>query len=166
MIEKIEYYKLRLEHTIKHNQEFTRLIYLVNAGALAFLAFLWKQIPDQNSDNSDFEFLKPFLTITALSLLLAINILHVLFLKRQGLWYRELKQSYWKLVGDGTEDEITVHTKSWLTDSEYKERLFSVSHILMAIHLSVAIALVIVIFGLLIYWPGSRCFFVAISSIF
>ncbi len=38
------YYRLRLEHTIQHTQQSTRLIYLVNGAVLALLYFV-AQIP-------------------------------------------------------------------------------------------------------------------------
>jgi hypothetical protein len=162
MSQKTAYYKTRLNHTIKHNQEFTRLIYLVNAGILAFLAFLWKEVLPNSPNDEKFNSLSFTLTITAFFSLFVINVLHVLFIQRQGIWYRELRQSYWKLIGRGTRDEITVQTRSIF-------KRISVTYILMAIHATVAIVFLIVIIKLFIFRyeiVKQSCFFELIHTHF
>jgi hypothetical protein len=148
MSDKTEYYKMRMEQTIKHNQEFTRLIYLVNAGILAFLAFLWREASANFLSTANFKSLSFWLTITSFGSLFLINLFHALFIKRQGIWYRELKDSYWKLIG-GNNGEITKELKS-----VWKLPGFSTTYLLIYIHLTVAISFLIAIIVLLIYWPN------------
>lgn len=149
MSDKTEYYKIRMEQTIKHNQEFTRLIYLVNAGILAFLAFLWKEISPNFSSMANFKSLAFWLTITAFGSLIIINIFHALFIKRQGIWYRELKDSYWKLISGNIKNEITKELKTI-----FKHPSISTTHLLIYIHLMVAISFSITLILFLIYGRG------------
>jgi hypothetical protein len=39
-----EYYKLRLDHTLQHTQQATRLVYLANGGVLAALYFMAEKL--------------------------------------------------------------------------------------------------------------------------
>jgi hypothetical protein len=149
MSDKTEYYKMRMEQTIKHNQEFTRLIYLVNAGILAFLAFLWKEVSPNYFSLPNFKSLAFWLTITSFASLIIINIFHALFIKRQGIWYRELKDSYWKLICRNKNNEITKELKS-----KFKHPLLSTTQLLIYIHVTVAASFLITLVMFLIYGRG------------
>lgn len=82
-----DYYRVRLEHTLKHTQESTRLIYLVNGGALGALYFA-----------AGLEALKPpyrgYMVVGVLSVLALINLVHALLIMRQGQWYAAIDERF------------------------------------------------------------------------
>jgi hypothetical protein len=96
-----EYFKLRLEHTIQHTQQSTRLIYIVNGAVLGMIYFVIQA--------SDFPARKGVIVL-ALSTLVMINFLHVLLIFRQGHWYHAIDKELASTVkaspvrlGDGSD---------------------------------------------------------------
>jgi MFS superfamily sulfate permease-like transporter len=76
-----EYCKLRLDHTLQHTQQATKLIYLVNGAVLALLYFIVRLPP--------WEYQHRMVAI-AVAALAWINFIHALLIYRQGGWYREI----------------------------------------------------------------------------
>lgn len=81
-----EYFKVRLEHTLKHTQESTRLIYLVNGGALGALYFFAKM--------GELATHKKEVVFVVLAILTVINFLHACLLIRQGQWYSDIDSAF------------------------------------------------------------------------
>ncbi len=84
--EEAEYYKTRLEHTLKHTQESTRLIYLVNGAVLALVYFVVERA-------TSFPHRKA-VVVGALLVLALTNLLHALLLGVQHQWYRKIDDAY------------------------------------------------------------------------
>lgn len=81
---KLEYYKMRLDHTVKFTHEATRNIYLVNAAVLTAAGFIFG-----TSNNIPLQmrlYLPPLLII----ILIIINLHHAAILFYQAKWYREI----------------------------------------------------------------------------
>jgi hypothetical protein len=80
------YFRVRLEHTLKHTQQTTRLIYLINGGALGLLYFAER-----------LDKLKDYQTVVAalfLGVLSFINLMHAFLIRRQGEWYSRLDKAF------------------------------------------------------------------------
>src|SRR5262249_32461126 len=73
-----EYLKLRLEHTLQHLQQATRLIYLVNGAVLAMLYFV--------AQLSGYPYKRGTL-VCILAVLAFLNIAHALFYRRHSVFY-------------------------------------------------------------------------------
>jgi len=80
------YYRVRLEHTLKHTQQTTKLIYLINGGALGLLYFAVRM--DLSLDR------KKIIAAAVLFTLALINLLHALLIGRQGQWYKILDDAF------------------------------------------------------------------------
>ncbi len=127
-----EYFKVRLEHTIKHTVEQSRLIYLINGALIALAGFIvssaavtQKQVP----------------VTLVLLLLIALNILHALFIWIQGAWYHALDEAYAQTLGIGPIRRR--EGPSWIS-----------SHaVYAAIHIAVVSALVAAVIWLLCGQP-------------
>jgi hypothetical protein len=91
MHDQAEYYKLRLEHTLQHTQQGTRLIYLANGGVLAALYFVAEKLSNNR-----------YATLAEVGLLLLLsvmNLIHCFMIVRQGKWYREIDIALADVVG-------------------------------------------------------------------
>lgn len=91
------YFRVRLEHTVRHTQQTTRLIYLVNGGALGLLYFALKEL----------ESYRGYVAVIALLVLGAVNGIHARLIQRQGKWYHELDKAF--KIASGAE-KIPVNT--------------------------------------------------------
>ena len=80
------YFRVRLEHTLKHTQQTTRLIYLINGGALGLLYFVAKM--------DELAAYKKYVVAAILSTLAFINFMHALLIGRQGQWYKLLDDAF------------------------------------------------------------------------
>jgi hypothetical protein len=75
-----EYYKIRLDHTIQHLQQATRLIYFIGGAVVAMFYFVIEKIPDATS--------KRVFAIGLLVLLGLVNVIHGLLITVQSRWYK------------------------------------------------------------------------------
>src|SRR3990170_7075170 len=79
-----EYYKIRLDHTLQHTQQATRLIYLANGAVLAALYFIVEKI------FSNLDAPVAMAEFYLLELLALMNLIHSALILRQGKWYRDI----------------------------------------------------------------------------
>lgn len=75
-----EYLKTRLEHTLRHTHEATKLIYLVDGGILAMIYFAL-------GNQSHLGGLQKVIVVFLFVILSLVNVIHARFLLRQGQWY-------------------------------------------------------------------------------
>ena len=86
MSDATEYYKTRLEHTLRHTQESTRLIYLVNGAVIALIYFMVEKATSLPR--------RDWIVLGCLVVLAVVNWLHFLLMRRQGRWYAALDDGY------------------------------------------------------------------------
>lgn len=104
-----EYYKLRLEHTIQHLQQATRLIYLVGGAVVAMFYFVIDKMSTVPSHRT--------LAGMLLLLLCAVNVVHALFIREQATWYSRFDKALAESIGAkeiGRENEGAWLTSRWL----------------------------------------------------
>ena len=80
-----EYYKVRLEHTLQHTQQSTKLIYVVNGGILALVYFVVR-LPSWPYQQAMIAFVVEALAI--------INLIHAGLIVRQGKWYSNIDNAF------------------------------------------------------------------------
>jgi hypothetical protein len=80
------YYQLRLEHTLRHTQQATRLIYLVDAGFVGALYFA--------AQMKELALHRGYVIVAVLVTLMLINFLHAMLLKRLGQCYSALDTEF------------------------------------------------------------------------
>jgi hypothetical protein len=80
------YFRVRLEHTLKHTQQSTRLIYLVNGAALGALYFAAKM--------EEIALYRRQVIVSFLFILAIINFIHACLIKRQGQWYSIIDRAF------------------------------------------------------------------------
>jgi hypothetical protein len=80
------YYRVRLEHTLKHTQQATRLIYLVNGATLGVLYFAAKL--------EEIVAYRRVVIGAVLGILAAINFVHGCLIQRQGHWYASIDKAF------------------------------------------------------------------------
>jgi hypothetical protein len=86
-----DYYKMRLEHTITHLQQATRLIYFVSGGVIATFYFVFEKLKDDPAQRH--------LGVGLLVLLGLVNAVHALFIVAQGRWYQAFDAKLAERVG-------------------------------------------------------------------
>ena len=82
-----QYYRTRLEHTLLHTQQSTRLIYLINGAMLALLYFLVGKFEKQET-----------FAFVILVVLAFVNALHAVLIVIQGTWYSSIDNGYAKFL--------------------------------------------------------------------
>ncbi|MGT2501254.1 hypothetical protein ACVOMS_11265 [Bradyrhizobium guangxiense] len=83
------YYRVRLEHTVRHTQQLTRLIYLINGGALGLLYFVAK-LDQATAIGSKAK----FIIAGVLTTLAFVNAMHARLIRRQGEWYSAIDAAF------------------------------------------------------------------------
>jgi hypothetical protein len=86
-----QYYKIRLDQTLQHTQQATRLIYLVNGAVLGALYFLFDKFPANPIAQKS-------IMICALVALGFINLMHAFLILSQGRWYGAIDAALAKSV--------------------------------------------------------------------
>ena len=86
-----DYYKLRLEHTIQHIQQATRLIYFVSGAIIAMLYFVVEKLAGSESHRA--------FGIALLLLLGLVNALHALLIRVQSDWYKAIDKELAQSIG-------------------------------------------------------------------
>lgn len=127
-----EYYKIRLEHTIQHLQQATRLIYLVSGALVAMLYFVIEKMKDSAPQR--------YFGIGLLVLLGLVNVIHALLIAVQARWYRAIDE---KLAASAGVARVT-RGRAWLGSAG----LWADLHWLIALAALCA--------GSYIWWSGSR----------
>jgi len=94
------YYRIRMQHTLRHTREITRLIYLVNGAIGGAIYFILKD----RSHWTNYAEICAFL----LFVLAAVNLMHGYLIHVQGKWYGELDTGYAKSVGLPDRPRISV----------------------------------------------------------
>lgn len=93
-----EYYKLRLQHTIEHLNQATRLIYFVSGAAVAMLYFV------VGKDSTVEEPVRRYLGIGLILLIFALFLMHGLFIWRQDRHYKDFDALFAASVGVGPKE--------------------------------------------------------------
>lgn len=91
------YFKTRLDHTIQHTQQITRLIYFVSGAVIAAFYFV-----SQHANASA----KCYLELSLLFLLGVVNFIHAKLTRRQGKWYRYIDDEFARAVWRPEEGRI------------------------------------------------------------
>jgi len=86
-----DYYKTRLEHTITHLQQATRLIYFVSGAIVAMLYFVIEKMGQAPAQR--------YFGIALLVVLGAVNAIHAQIILVQGQWYRALDIRFAQCIG-------------------------------------------------------------------
>lgn len=136
---RVDYLKMRLDHTLTHLQTASKLIYIVDGAVLAFAYFVINA----------FGLTKPIsIFLGTLAIVLAgLNFLHSRFILTQSHWYRENDKRIRKLL---KEPDV-----GRLPDRKYTKDLFTSSHgNLKHIHVWITIWLVIMSVILILYACG------------
>ena len=119
-----EYYKVRLEHTLQHTQQSTKLIYLVNGGILALLYFV-ARLPSWPYQQALMAFVVEALAI--------INLIHAALIVRQGKLYSTIDNA---IAGSIVDKPTIIRPRGfpWMGT----HTLYAVIHSLLAAGLFVA----------------------------
>jgi hypothetical protein len=139
---RIDYLKMRLDHTLTHLQTASKMIYLIDGAVLAFAYFLVNGFGLSRG-------IAVFLA--AVSFILAgINFLHSRFILTQQHWYRQIDIRMRQLldVRDLAPVPKNRFTKEWFTSSHRN---------LKHIHLWIAFWLIVATVILLLYGLGLFC---------
>lgn len=159
---KLDFLYKRLDHTLNHNHEVTKLIYIIDGAVLAFFYFIIKNFMDKWDYTlywSSFLFL----------LLAIINYFHVSFLRMQNGWYQELNTQIQYELGiknKPKEDERNINDKKEvLKNMENDEIYFNYQKLLslffrpksssnahVLIHVSVFFAILSLYMGVMVYY--------------
>ena len=123
------YWTTRLEQTLSHTHEASKLIFTIDGGVLALVAFVLKTYPDDRSVR--------LVAVVPMAVLVAISLLHARLIYVQRAWYQGIDRKLQALLSvkpvDSSELEGSAH------------RLHGV------IHLVVGLALLALTFALIHY---------------
>lgn len=139
---RIDYLKMRLDHTITHLQAASKMIYLIDGAVLAFAYFLVNTFGLSRSISG---------FLAAISFVLAgINYLQSRFILTQQHWYRQIDQRMRELLDERDLQPVPENriTKNWFTSSHRN---------LKYIHVWIASWLIVVSVLLLLYASGLFC---------
>jgi len=136
---RIDYLKMRLDHTLTHLQAASKLIYLVDGAVLAFLYFLVNAFGLTRSI--------AFFLAAVIFVLAGLNFLHSRFILTQQHWYRQLDLRMRKLLD---EDDLEP-----IPDGKFTKGIFTSSHRnLKHVHTWIFLWLIIATVFLLLYACG------------
>lgn len=136
---RIDYLKMRLDHTLTHLQAASKMIYLIDGGVLAFAYFLVNGF-GLSRGISGF--------LAAVSFILAgINYLHSRFVLTQQHWYQQIDQRMRELLHERDLQPVSKGkvTKGWFTSSHRN---------LKHVHVWIAFWLIAVTVFLVLYASG------------
>jgi hypothetical protein len=132
---RVEYWLKRLDHTLTHTQTSSRLIYLVDAGVLAFIYFSIQMA----GATRQVIFLAAFPTL----LLVLLNLLHARLVGIQHSWYGGIDAKLMELLQSGA----VQHRR--------KRRVLASTHkVYQAVHLTIAGFLLCAAIAMLLYGIG------------
>jgi hypothetical protein len=134
---RIDYLKMRIDHTLTHLQTASKLIYLVDGAVLAFVYFVVNA----------FGLSRPIaLFLSTLGVILAgLNYLHSRFILTQSHWYRENDKRIRDLLKEPDIDPLPA--------SKYTKTLFTSSHRnLKNVHILITFWLIMMSIVLFLYW--------------
>lgn len=118
---KASYYRMRMDHTLRHTQQSTRLIYLVSAAVGAAAYFVLREEGFNH---------RGVVTAAILFVLCAINFIQALLILRQGKWYRDLDRLYAEVVEARRPEEPEGWRRWWGTHPLYASIHFLLAGIL------------------------------------
>ena len=98
-----DYYKLRLEHTIQHLQQATRLIYFVSGGVIAMFYFVVDKMRDSPAQRN--------FGVGLLLLLGLVNAIHALLIQVQAKWYKAFDAK----LAESVQAEMVTRGKVWVS---------------------------------------------------
>jgi len=137
---KVDYLKMRMDHTLTHLQAASKLIYLVDGAVLAFLYFLVNAFGLTRGI--------AFFLAAVTFILAGLNFLHSRFILTQQHWYRELDLRLRKLL---KEDDLEP-----VPNGKFTKGLFTSSHRnLKHVHIWIFLWLIIATVFLLLYACGA-----------
>jgi hypothetical protein len=139
---RIDYLKMRLDHTLTHLQAASKMIYLIDGAVLAFAYFLVNAFGLSRGIA---------LFLAAVSFILSgINFLHSRFILTQQHWYRQIDIRMRELL-----DERDIPP---VPQKRFTKELFTSSHrTLKNIHLWITIWLILIAAFLFLVWLGVFC---------
>lgn len=98
-----EYYKIRMEHTLQHLQQATRLIYFISGATIAMFYFVIDKMKDTPSQKA--------FGVGILLLLALVNAIHAMFIRVQADWYKRFERA----LAESTKAKKITRDDAWLS---------------------------------------------------
>ena len=129
---RVEYWTKRLDHTLTHTQTSSRLIYFVDGGVLALLAFMLNNLGTN----------RPVVLLMAFPMfvLAILNFLHSELIRCQKNWYHNIDKKLLDLLNQA--------------EIEFPEKKLGTHDIYRIIHIVIAISLLIATIMMYLYGIG------------